>query len=178
MIMIYIDRSRYHPSDWGEGSMQMAENILVREYQLTRPDWIAEDFYKTTLFTDVPTKVYSPPAPAARCYQTVLNASAVCLHTADIRTPITCALSCPTAGEHFVSVDFADIGTPKGSCGSYAIDTACTGNPGEAVSVVSKLCLGKAKCSVGANTATLSPSAPNICDGVIKSTSIQLSCGK
>eukprot|EP01050_Picozoa_sp_SAG11_P017268 SAG11_NODE_2471_length_3319_cov_3.418634_4_plen_63_part_00 len=51
----------------------------------------------------------------------------------------TVALSCPTAGEHFVRVDFADIGLPKGSCGSFTLDSACTGSPGEAAAVVAKV---------------------------------------
>jgi hypothetical protein len=84
----------------------------------------------------------------------------------------------PKAGETFVKVDFADIGTPQGKCGGFSIDTACTGTPGEASQVVAKLCLGKSTCEVAPNTATLNPSNPMICDGVIKSSAVQLSCGK
>ena len=87
-------------------------------------------------------------------------------------------LACPTAGTHFVRVDFADIGSPKGTCGHYSVDASCTGSPGEAASIVAKLCLGKASCQIRPNTAQLNPSNPNICGGVLKSNSIQLSCGQ
>ena len=57
-------------------------------------------------------------------------------------------LAGPTAGEHFVSVDFADIGTPTGTCGDFKVDSACSGTPGEASKIVAKLCLGKPSCQV------------------------------
>ena len=61
---------------------------------------------------------------------------------------------------------------------SYTSDVSCHGVDATTNSIVAKLCLGKNKCSVAPNTNFLNPADPNICNGVVKHTAIQLSCGK
>jgi hypothetical protein len=132
-LKVAIANEAYHPSDWGEGSMQMAENILVREYKLARPEFVTAEFYATIPF---PNTTEAPPAPApapgpspgpspapAPCPKpTVVNGgqgkdanTTVCFEATD---SMSCkgSLACPP-GKRFAKVDFASIGSPSGSCG-------------------------------------------------------------
>ena len=176
-LRIALANEAYHPSDWGEGSMQMAENILVRDYKLGLPPFVAPEFYKTIPFpntTEPPPSPAPSPGPAACPKQEMINGTTVCFEAADSMT-CTGMLACP-AGKRFAKVVFVSIGSPTGGCGHYQASASCHGAAGEAAAVVSKLCLGKASCSVPANTAVLNPADPNICSGVTKKTAVQLSC--
>lgn len=165
--------------------MQMAENILVREHRLGRPDFVTPEFYSTIPFpnhTEAPPSPAPAPAPgptpapgpAACPKQQVVNGTTVCYEATDSMA-CTGRMTCPT-GKRFATVDFASIGSPAGSCGHYQESASCHGTAGEAGAAVAKLCLGQTSCSVPANTDVLNPKDPNICSGVIKRTAVQLGC--
>ena len=192
---LFIANEAFHPADWGEGALEMAENVAAKFFGVAPPTWMAPHTYQHIMFgaPDAPPAPApgppsppgpSPPGPApppapppTTCpAQTKLNASTVCAETVDM---MTCSLefSCPTKGEHFVKVDFASIGSPTGTCGAYTAGATCHGVDATTNSVVGKLCLGKSNCSVAPNTNVLNPANPSICDGVVKHTAIQLTCG-
>lgn len=177
-LRLFIANEAYHTSDWGEGSMQMAENILAREYQIGRPPFVTPQFYKTIQF---PNSTEAPPAPPPAppgpdCPQpTGINQTTICFGPAVDSAACTGLLSCP-AGTKFAKVDFASIGLPTGVCGAFRESSSCHGAAGEAVSVVAKLCVGKSRCSITATTAVLNPTDPSICPGVYKRTAVQLYC--
>ena len=190
---LYIANEAFHPADWGEGSLEMAENVVHRYFGVAPPRWMRSDVYQEIMFGNAdapspapgppspappgPGPAPAPPSPAGTCpAQTKLNASTVCAKSVD-KMDCKIDFSCP-AGEHFVSVDFASIGSPGGTCGKFTESASCHGVEATTSAVVGKLCLGKSACSVAPNTAVLNPANPNICDGVVKSTAIQLSCGK
>ena len=106
----------------------------------------------------------------------LIDGVAIQWHTG-FTSPGTVQLSCPNPAEHFTHVDFADIGSPTGECGAFVSSPACHGQAGEAASVVAKACVGMASCKIAPNTAVLNPANPNICDGVVKRTALQLHCG-
>jgi N-acetylneuraminate lyase len=190
-LKLYIANEAFHPADWGEGSLEMAENVVHKFFGVAPPSWIAAPTYRAILFgpPDAPSPppppgpgpTPSPPTPGPpsgkKCPpQQLLNATIVCVHTVDLMD-CNVTLACPHHSDHFVHVDFADIGTPRGACGGYSVDADCSGAPGEAAHIVAQMCLGQPECSFGPNTNVLNPSDPMICDGVVKSMSIQLSCG-
>jgi|EP01047_Picozoa_sp_COSAG01_P071481 hypothetical protein len=162
--------------------MQMAENILRRQYGLSRPSWVDPAFYPLVLFpnsTEAPPSPPLPPGPAASCPKPTFmdNGTTVCFEATDA---MSCFgdMQCPTAGHAFTAVVFASIGSPTGGCQHFVASPACHGSPvGAAVAVVARLCVGKQSCKVPANTDVLSPGNPEICTGVVKRTAVQLTCG-
>lgn len=58
--------------------------------------------------------------------------------------PVT--LSCGPSGGAIESIDFASFGTPRGACGSYAVNAAC--HAANSSAVVAQLCVGKGTCTV------------------------------
>eukprot|EP01046_Picozoa_sp_COSAG06_P030040 COSAG06_NODE_2831_length_6205_cov_10.476417_5_plen_223_part_00 len=179
-LRVALANEAYHTSDWGEGSMQMAENILVREFKIGRPPFVTPEFYQTTQFPNTtqqppgPAPPAPPPSPTHCPQQTVINETTVCYEATD-SSICTGTLSCPP-GKQFARVDFASIGLPTGSCGAYEASTSCRGTAGEAAAVVAKRCVGKATCEVAPSTAVLNPSDPDICSGVVKRTALELTC--
>eukprot|EP01044_Picomonas_judraskeda_P001745 COSAG03_NODE_110_length_12523_cov_61.863731_6_plen_644_part_00 len=178
-LRIAVANEAYHTSDWAEGSMQMAENILVREFKLRRPRFIQAEFYRMTQFLNAtqppaPTPPAPTPAPTTCPQPTIFNETTICFEATDSSTCKVHA-ACPS-GKTFSRVGFASIGLPTGTCGIYQVSRSCHGTPGEATSVVAKLCLGRSSCEIPPNTAVLNPSDPNICPGVVKRTAVELSC--
>ena len=182
---LFIANEAFHPADWGEGSLEMAENVVAKFFGVAPPSWMASDTYQHIMFGPPDAPPGPPPAPPGpsppplpkNCPpQSNLNASTVCAESVDM---MTCSIefACPTKGEHFVHVDFASIGTPDGECGAYTVDASCHGVDATTNAVVGKLCLGKSNCSVPPNTNALNPANPMICNGVVKRTAIQLTCG-
>jgi hypothetical protein len=108
-----------------------------------------------------------PPPPAARCAGAVGHT--VCACGAD-GTKLT--LRCP--GGNFTGVAFASLGTPNGTCGSYAVGK-CAGDPSVAKAAVTKLCVGKSACTVSADINVLN-GGKDPCYGVAKSTYVALTC--
>lgn len=170
---LYIANEAFHPADWGEGSLEMAENAAAHSFNVPRPDWLGVEDYKLVTFGSSSPPGPPVPAPGA-CAKPTTKGSNVCVLTPDSCKQTT--LACP-AGQKFVKVVFASVGTPSGSCGSFAPGAKCHGVPSAASAYVAKTCLGKASCTVALNTATLNPSDPAICDGVAKSSAVELECG-
>ena len=66
--------------------------------------------------------------------------------------PGTLTLSCATPGSTIVSIRFASYGRPLGTCGGWSSNASCSAPNSSAV--VGGACLGKAQCSVTADTET------------------------
>ena len=118
---LFIANEAFHPADWGEGALEMAENIAHKFWGVAPPDWMSPVTYNHIMFgaPDAPPPTPGPsPDPQQFPAQTKLNATTVCGASVDM---MTCSVdfSCPNAGDHFVRVDFASIGTPGGACGAY-----------------------------------------------------------
>lgn len=181
-LSMYIANEAFHPADWGEGSLEMAENIVHRYFGVTAPTWIRPDTYAEIMFggADGPPAppTPTPPTPHGVCAgnTTKLNELTICFEAVD-QVDCTALLACPNPAQHFTRVDFAGIGTPTGSCGSFAVNPACTGTTGGAAAAIGMACLGRSSCSIHPNTNALNPANPMICDGVIKHTAVQLTCG-
>ena len=62
------------------------------------------------------------------------------------------ALACPRGNSTIISVDFASIGTPTGTCGNLSAGQ-CSGNSSEAGLYVATQCLGKSSCTLVADIA-------------------------
>ena len=162
--------------------MQMAENILRRQYAVGRPSWVDPAFYPLVLFpntTEEPPPPPPAPGPSPTCPKPTFadNGTTVCFEATDT---MSCFgdMRCPTAGHAFTAVAFASIGAPTGGCEHFAASPTCHGSPtGAAAAVVARLCVGKQRCKVPANTEVLSPLNPEICSGVVKRTAVQLTCG-
>ena len=181
---LYIANEAFHPADWGEGGLEMAENVAHKFYNVTPPTWMAADTYNHIMFGPAqgpqPPRPSppSPPAPAGGACpgvaQTMLNKTTVCLHAKDA---MGCSVELSCTEGHFVTVDFANVGTAAGTCGAWQEDQSCTGNTQTAMHVVAQACLGRRTCSLHPNTNVFNPANPMICDGVVKSTTVQLTCG-
>jgi hypothetical protein len=65
---------------------------------------------------------------------------------------------------------FASYGTPSGTCGSWAVNASCNAKNSRAV--VEAACLGKASCSIDANT----PTFGDPCLDVVKHLVIEATC--
>ena len=107
---LFIANEAFHPADWGEGSLEMAENIAHKFFGVAPPSWMHPQTYKAIMFgapdaPPAPAPAPGPaPAPAGSCpAQTKLNASTVCGESVD-KASCSIDVSCPTAGEHFVTV--------------------------------------------------------------------------
>lgn len=198
---LYIANEAFHHADWGEGALEMAENICSKFYNVPAPKWMAPETYQFIMFgppgpmpgpipppSPSPSPSPSPPPPPSPSPSpppsqpcsgmNSTSGSKVCLYGPDTMG-CSVTLSCPNAGDHFVNVDFAGIGSPKGSCSTgFVDDKDCHGTPGAAAKIVGDLCLGKSACQIQPNTNALNPANPMICDGVYKYSAVQLSCGK
>ena len=161
---LFIANEAFHPADWGEGALEMAENIAHKFFGVKPPSWIHPQTYNAMMFgapdapppsppSPSPPSPPSPPAPPGVCkaMQQKLNASTVCAESVD-EMSCTIKFSCPNPGEHFVRVDFAGVGTIGGQCGALTQSSSCHGTAGAASSIVGKLCLGKSSCAIAPNT--------------------------
>lgn len=88
-------------------------------------------------------------------------------------------IGCP-AGEVISSIDFANFGTPTGSCGAgFTVDPKCSSN--HSVAVVTAACMGKGSCKVPASCEEFDEEKTGksaFCWDIQKSLAVQVSCKK
>ena len=79
------------------------------------------------------------------------------------------------AGKTIDKIAFASWGTPTGDCASgFKIDPEC--NDPDTVSIVSKLCLGKAECAVLASRDEFGRKKGGPCHGTPKWLAVEVEC--
>lgn len=142
--------------DWRTGfgnARYWALKILIEEFAA------GDQFVQTTVTGGTPAGACSSGKPANPLCGTVTSPYA----------PVT--LQCCGTGATIKSVDFADWGTPSGSCGSFHSDPKCTYGPAKVQAWVDKLCLGKQSCTLDALHALGDP-----CYQVYKTFAAQVEC--
>ena len=68
------------------------------------------------------------------------------------------------------AITFASYGTPSGACGSWAVNASC--NAARSMEIVQAACLGKAMCSVPADT----PTFGDPCYDTVKHLDVEATC--
>jgi hypothetical protein len=68
------------------------------------------------------------------------------------------------------AITFASYGTPTGACGSWAVNPAC--NAPNSSAIVTAACVGKASCTVAADT----PTFGDPCYGTVKTLAVEATC--
>ena len=117
---------------------------------------------------------YHDPLPHGRPYHGSSNVSAASASNRLCGTATengSVSLTCPS-GQKIRSVAFASYGLPSGSCGSFAVSSAC--NASQSAAKVSAACVGQGSCNVGANNGVFG----DPCYGKVKKLSVQVNCAK
>ena len=73
------------------------------------------------------------------------------------------------------AVAFAAVGTPGGKCGQLTIDPKCNGDAVAAKAYVTRMCVGKASCTLDADINTFN-GGKDPCLGVPKHAEVQVTC--
>jgi hypothetical protein len=109
--------------------------------------------------------IITPRGPLIGEWHCVNGAASTC---AVVDEKDTAEVSCP-AGGTISSVDFASFGTPEGSClTGLVVNSSC--NAADSKTVVEKLCLGKASCSISASDTVFSDPCFNVsCHSTMRS---------
>ena len=68
------------------------------------------------------------------------------------------------------NITFADYGTPTGTCGSWAVNPACSAVNGS--TIVREACVGRTSCSINTDT----PTFGDPCFGVVKRLVVEATC--
>lgn len=105
-------------------------------------------------------------APGDVAVQTRISSDPLCGAVLNLAN-LTLACARPDAVIH--SIDFAAYGTPSGSCGAYRRGACDASN---ASAIVARLCVGRNRCSIAADTATFG----DPCYGTVKQLVVQARC--
>ena len=70
---------------------------------------------------------------------------------------------------------FAAVGTPGGKCGQLTIDPKCNGDDVAAKAYVTRMCVGKAPCTLDADINTFN-GGKDPCLGVPQHAEVQVTC--
>ena len=107
----------------------------------------------------------APPGPPATCV--------------DVAEKRVADVGCP-AGEVISSIDFANFGTPTGSCSAgFTVNPKCSSN--HSIAVVTAACMGKGSCKVPASCDEFHEELGGksaFCWDTIKSLAVKVSCKK